>query len=96
MRIRDDRGETPERIDQLAFILGWITHRAADRQMKPVFRANPDPEGRNPALCSVYQDAFVFANLMVPNGRDPYDPDMWHSPNGEPESKTTLCGSAGV
>lgn len=79
-RIREDGGETPSTVDQLTFVLGWLTHRAADRQMKPVFRANPDPEGKSPTLCSIYQDAFVFAKLMVPTGRSPFDSDMWELP----------------
>jgi hypothetical protein len=59
--------------------------------MKPVFRANPDPEGKSPKLCSVYQDAFVFSKLMVPAGRTPFDPDMWNLPLAAPgvEKDTT-------
>lgn len=82
--IRENAGATPARVDQLTFILGWLTHRAADRQMKPVFRANPDPAGKSPKLCSVYQDAFVFSKLMVPAGRTPFDPDMWDLPLAAP------------
>jgi len=47
-------------ISRLAFVLGWLSHRAADRQMKPIFRETcPDAPVR-PTDCSIYQDAFIF------------------------------------
>ncbi len=50
---------------KIAFILGWLCHRATDRQFKPVFRSF-DPEGKlSPTDCSVYHDAFLFRELYM-------------------------------
>ena len=57
---------------KLAFVLGWLTHRAADRQMKPVFRdAEPD-RTQSPSDCSVYHDAFVFKEVFAGGREAPY------------------------
>lgn len=53
---------------KLAFVLGWLCHRAADRQMKVVFR-EAEPESREfPTDCSIYHDAFIFRRLYDGNG----------------------------
>lgn len=58
---------------KLAFVLGWLTHRAADRQMKPVFRdAEPNPT-HSPTDCSVYHDAFVFKEVFAGGKEAPYN-----------------------
>ncbi len=44
---------------RLAFALAWLTHRAADRQMKPVFRTH-DTSDLFPTTCSLTHDAFLF------------------------------------
>jgi len=50
---------------KIAFILGWLCHRATDREFKPVFRSF-DPEGKlSPTDCSVYHDAFLFRELYM-------------------------------
>ena len=44
----------------LAFILGWLSHRAADRQMKPVFRRTCPDAPEKPTECSIYNDAYMY------------------------------------
>ena len=52
---------------KLAFVLGWVSHRATDRQMKPIW-TEPKPMGKgydaDPALspteCSIYHEGFMF------------------------------------
>lgn len=73
--------QTPdERLEpKLGFLLGWLTHRAADRHMKPVFRELDPPEERvhYPSEPSVYHDAFAF-NFLFDGGREaPYHPAMF-------------------
>ncbi|MCU6796458.1 hypothetical protein OB236_30470 [Paenibacillus sp. WQ 127069] len=57
---------------KLAFVLGWLCHRAADRQMKVVFR-EAEPESRQfPTDCSIYHDAFIFHRLYENNNNTPF------------------------
>ena len=52
---------------QLAYVLGWISHRATDRQMKPIW-TEPPPRGKgydadprlSPTECSMYHEGFMF------------------------------------
>ena len=52
---------------KLAFVLGWISHRACDRQMKPIWR-EPGSKGRgsdvdpnlSPTECSVYHEGVMY------------------------------------
>ena len=46
--------------EKLAFVLGWLCHRAADLQMKPIFHAVDGDCPRDPTDCSVYHDVFLF------------------------------------
>lgn len=57
---------------KLAFVLGWLTHRAADRQMKPVFREVDAGGTQSPSDCSVYHDAFVFKEVYAGGQASPY------------------------
>lgn len=57
---------------KLAFTLGWLCHRAADRQFKPVFRATDPDCPRSPTDCSVYHDAFILRALYGGGEREPY------------------------
>jgi hypothetical protein len=69
-----EHGNKPLTRQKLAFVLGWMGHRAADRQMKPVFRsADPDCP-RKPTDCSVYHDAFVLREVYGAGEQDPYSP----------------------
>ncbi|HIR57845.1 MAG TPA: hypothetical protein IAA54_09245 [Candidatus Gallacutalibacter pullicola] len=52
---------------KLAFVLGWISHRACDREMKPIWR-EPKMKGRgsdvdpnlSPTECSVYHEGVMY------------------------------------
>lgn len=50
---------------QIAYAIGWLLHRAADLQMKPVFRkAEADPDERfTYQLSSIYHDANAFRKV---------------------------------
>jgi hypothetical protein len=64
---------------KLAFVLGWLCHRAADRQMKPVFRRFHPPEQRqeSPTECSIYHDAYLFRTIYANGQEPPYYPAMF-------------------
>lgn len=64
---------------KLAFVLGWLCHRAADRQVKPIFRRFHPPETRTekPTACSIYQDAHVFRMIYAAGQEPPYHPAMF-------------------
>ena len=64
---------------KLAFVIGWLCHRAADRQTKPIFRRFHPPETRAefPTECSVYYDAFVFREVYAFGQEPPYHPAMF-------------------
>ncbi|MBP7401460.1 MAG: hypothetical protein KBA30_02475 [Clostridia bacterium] len=61
---------------KLAYVLGWVSHRATDRQMKPIW-TEPDPMGKgydaDPALspteCSVYHEGFMFREYYMEHER---------------------------
>lgn len=79
------RHPTDQLEPKLAFVLGWLAHRAADRQMKPVFRAADPQHTQNPTDCSVYHDAFVFREVYANGADEPYHPamfdDRWKAAN---------------
>jgi hypothetical protein len=66
---------------KLAFVLGWLCHRAADRQMKPIFRRFHPPQTRteSPTECSIYHDAHVFHEVYANGAEPPYHPAMFGS-----------------
>ena len=51
--------------EQIAGAIGWITHRASDLQMKPIFRILEDKN--HPVFhdneCQMYHDAIVFKEV---------------------------------
>lgn len=65
--LRELRAAWPTRTSntapKLAFVLGWMSHRAADRQFKRVFRAVDVGCPRKPTDCSVYHDAVVLREV---------------------------------
>jgi len=65
---------------KLAFVLGWLCHRAADRQMKPVFRRTDPDCPCKPTDCSVYHDVFVFHEVYRSGSEEPYSPRMLAAP----------------
>jgi hypothetical protein len=90
LRDRSRAGELTDReLARLAFILGWLSHRAADRQMKPVFRgACPNPP-ETPTDCSIYNDAFLFHEIYASGRQNPY-----HEALFTPESHAAAAGDA--
>ncbi len=54
-----------EERDILAFVLGWVTHRATDRQFKPVFRRYDPDCPRKPTDCSIHHDAFLLRERLA-------------------------------
>lgn len=57
--------DTTEADIKIAYAIGWLTHRASDLQMKPVFRkaeADPDPRFTY-QLSSIYHDAMSFRKV---------------------------------
>ena len=58
-KINNDEMQSKDR-GNLAFILGWLSHRAADRQMKPVFRRTCPDAVERPTDCSIYNDAYLY------------------------------------
>jgi len=63
-----DENDTVPR--KLAFVLGWLSHRAADRTMKKVFRDLDGDCAESPRDCSVYNDACVLREVY--GGGDPF------------------------
>lgn len=57
---------------KIGFVLGWLFHRAADLQMKPVFRAADPDCPQSPTDCSVYHDVYVFRAVYGSGGAEPY------------------------
>jgi len=64
--------------EKLAFVLGWLCHRAADRQFKPVFRySNPEhysEERSGPSDSSIYEDTVIFREVYANGNKDPFIP----------------------
>lgn len=59
---------------KLAFVIGWLSHRAADRQMKRIWRVEIPGEKAtgSPTDCSVYHDAFLLREHYGLGARPPY------------------------
>jgi hypothetical protein len=70
------RSEWQEQHDEvapkLAFVLGWMSHRAADRRMKKVFRELDSDCGMSPTDCSVYNDVICFREVYGAGENEPY------------------------
>lgn len=45
---------------RMAYVFGWLTHRSADREMKPIWRGGDFETSKNPTDCSLYHEAFIF------------------------------------
>lgn len=57
---------------RLAFVIGWLSHRAADRNFKQVFRALDPHCPQKPTDCSVYHDVTVLREVYG-LGQPPFD-----------------------
>lgn len=60
-----ERGRHPALGAKLAFVLGWLSHRAADRNFKRVFRALDADCPHRPTDCSIYQDAEIMRQVYA-------------------------------
>jgi hypothetical protein len=58
---------------KLAFVLGWLSHRAADRRFKPVYRELCPNSTEEPTECGVYHDAYIFRHLYMNDPESPYN-----------------------
>jgi len=61
---------------KVAFVLGWLCHRAADLQMKPIFHAVDGDCVESPTDCSVYHDVFLFRTVYASGQGEPYVPGI--------------------
>lgn len=80
---RPEADQDPHRESKLAFVLGALTHRSADRLMKPITRCWTDPVEREET--KVMQDLFVFKEVFA-SGHDqtsPFPADVLHVPTTE-------------
>jgi hypothetical protein len=62
---------------KLAFSLGALCHRAADRTFKPVFRALQPGYQVSPSDVSVYHDVTLFREVYKEGAEPPYSPDLF-------------------
>lgn len=77
--VRDDQGEAARR--DLAFLLGWRTHDAADRQFKPIYRTlDTDylltPELDGPSEISIAQDVYLLRRFGRHADGGPFPDDL--------------------
>ena len=81
-RVRDGwQGRKPEENlePKLAYSLGALCHRAADRTMKPVFKARAPEDHQDPTDCSIYHDVFLFREVFHEGVEQPYSPELFGS-----------------
>jgi hypothetical protein len=62
-------------VDKLAYVLGWLCHRAADLQMKPIFHAADGACALDPTDCSIYHDVYLFRKVYGSGQEEPYVPE---------------------
>jgi hypothetical protein len=68
-----DSPDRPENVPmKLAFVLGWLSHRAADRKVKRVFRILDPEDTSRPRTCSIYHDVVVLREVYGEGTRDPW------------------------
>ena len=59
--------------DQLAFTLGWITHRAADRYFKPRYGIfDKNPENLHPVDIRIYHDVVAYDKVYDHGKNEPF------------------------
>lgn len=64
---------------KLAYSLGALCHRAADRTMKPIFAQVAPEDTQNPKTISIYHDVFLFREVYKEGVEKPYSPAMFAS-----------------
>ncbi len=65
------------RLQKLAYSLGALCHRAADRTMKPVFAQAAPEDKQSPKDVSIYHDVFLFREVYKEGIEKPYSPAMF-------------------
>ena len=59
--------------DQLAYTLGWITHRAADRYFKPRYGIfDKNPENLHPVDIRIYHDVVAYDKVYDKGKNEPF------------------------
>lgn len=79
-RLRDDwDGRQPKDNfeSKLAYSLGALCHRAADRTMKPVFKKAAPDDPQSPKDVSIYHDVFLFREIYKDGIEKPYSPEIF-------------------
>lgn len=79
-RLRDgwkDRQPKDNFEPKLAYSLGALSHRAADRTMKPVFRQAAPEDRQSPKDVSIYHDVFLFREVYKEGVEKLYSPAMF-------------------
>ena len=79
-RLRDDWDNRQPRDNfelKLAYSLGALCHRAADRTMKPVFVESAPDDKQDPTDVSIYHDMFLFREVYKEGVEKPYSPEMF-------------------
>jgi hypothetical protein len=82
----------PQDAEKLAFCLGTMAHRSADRMFKPVFRSQSADGACMPKDISIYQDVFVFRRVYAGGGKDPYRGDALSPTVDLPEGAAVDAG----
>ncbi len=65
----------PRDAEKLAFCLGTMAHRSADRIYKPIFRSQSADGGCEPKDISIYHDVFLFRRIYAAGDKEPYRGD---------------------
>ncbi|MFW6066236.1 MAG: hypothetical protein ACOC9S_05395, partial [Planctomycetota bacterium] len=65
----------PRDAEKLAFCLGTMAHRSADRIYKPIFRSQSADGGCERKDISIYHDVFLFRRIYADGEKEPYRPD---------------------
>ncbi len=73
----DDRRPEDNFELKLAYSLGALCHRAADRTMKPVFIQAAPEDSQSPKDVSIYHDVFLFSEVYRQGVEKPYSPEMF-------------------
>jgi hypothetical protein len=79
-RLRDDwdKRKPEDNFElKLAYSLGALCHRAADRTMKLVFVATAPEDRQSPKDVSIYHDVFLFREVYKEGIEKPYSPEMF-------------------
>jgi hypothetical protein len=92
---RKHLGLPPEERDpqiraKLAFVLGALSHRAADRMMKPIIRCWKDVEGASAREATIYQDICTFRQVYGGGSGDypgPFTRQLLQEPLDEGEAQ---------